>query len=157
VRVRRDRAGIVGRAGNAAEAMNLTPRAKLILIASGFLVPIVASVATYVFFRPEPPGNYGELLTPPEAISAAAFRRGDGAAFRFESLRGRWVLLASESRACDAGCAAKLYAMRQVRLALGREASRVARVLVAEDPQALPAAPEDLVTLVPAAPEPAGP
>lgn len=138
--------------------MKLTPRAKLLLIVSGFLAPIVASVATYVFFRPEPTGNYGELLAPPEAISAAAFRRDDGAQFHFQSLRGGWVLLASESRECDAACGAKLYAMRQVRLALGRDASRVARVVVAQAPRALPPAPhEDLLALVPGAPEPAGP
>jgi cytochrome oxidase Cu insertion factor (SCO1/SenC/PrrC family) len=138
--------------------MNLTARAKLLLIVSGFLLPIAASVATYVFFRPEPTGNYGELLMPPEAISAAAFRRDDGATFRFESLHGRWVLLASESRRCDAECSAKLYAVRQVRLALGRDASRVARVLVAQAPEALPAVPhEDLVAVMPAAREPVGP
>lgn len=138
--------------------MKLTPRAKLLLIASVFLLPIAASVATYVFVRPEPTGNYGELLLPPEAISSAAFRRDDGTAFRFAELRGRWVLLASESRECDAACAAKLYAVRQVRLALGRDASRVARVLVAQAPQALASVPrEDLVALTPLAPEPGGP
>jgi len=138
--------------------MKLTPRAKLFLIVSGFLLPIVASVATYVFFRPQATGNYGELLSPPEAISAAAFRRDDGSALRFADLRGRWAMIASQSRACDASCAAKLYAMRQVRLVLGRDASRVARVLVAQSPEALPPGPhEDLEVVQPAAPEPPGP
>jgi cytochrome oxidase Cu insertion factor (SCO1/SenC/PrrC family) len=138
--------------------MKVTARAKLLLIVSGFLLPIAASVATYVFFRPQASGNYGELISPPEAISAAIFRRDDGEAFRFGQLRGQWVMLASESRDCDASCTAKLYAMRQVRLVLGRDASRVVRVLVAQTPQAVPAAPhEDLVVLRPAAAEPAGP
>ena len=39
---------------------------------------------------------------------------------------------------CEA-CRQKLYAMRQVRLALGRNASRVARVLVIDDDHALDA------------------
>jgi len=138
--------------------MTLTPRAKLLLIVSGFLVPIAASVATYVFFRPQATGNYGELVSPPEAISAATFRREDGEAFRFEQLRGQWVVLVSEARACDASCTAKLYATRQVRLALGRDASRIVRVWVAQAPPAAPAPPhEDLVVLRPPAPEPAGP
>jgi len=48
--------------------------------------------------------------------------------------------------------------MRQVRLALGRDASRVARVLVAQSADAVPAAPrEDLQVVRPAAPEPPGP
>ena len=138
--------------------MTLTPRAKLFLIVSGFLLPIAASIATYVFFRPQATGNYGELLSPPEAISAAAFRRDDGAAFHFAELRGRWIMVASESRPCDAACAAKLYAMRQVRLVLGRDASRVARVLVAQSAEALPPAPrEDLEVVQPGAAEPPGP
>jgi cytochrome oxidase Cu insertion factor (SCO1/SenC/PrrC family) len=136
----------------------ITPRAKLFLIAGGFLLPIAASIATYVFFRPQATGNYGELLLPPEAISAAPLRSDDGAAFRFAQMRGRWVLLVSESGECEAACAAKLYAVRQVRLALGRDASRVARVLVAQAPSALPPAPrEDLVAVLAQAPEPAGP
>ncbi|HEX3061344.1 MAG TPA: hypothetical protein VHP55_01690, partial [Usitatibacter sp.] len=65
----------------------ITPRAKLFLIAGGFLLPIAASIATYVFFRPQATGNYGELLLPPEAISAAPLRGGDGAAFRFAQMR----------------------------------------------------------------------
>lgn len=138
--------------------MKLTPRAKLFLIVSVFLLPIAASVATYVFFRPQPTGNYGELISPPEAISAATFRRDDGAAFRFAGLRGRWVMVASESRACDASCTAKLHSMRQVRLVLGRDASRVARVLVAQSAQALPPPPrEDLEVVQPTAAEPPGP
>lgn len=138
--------------------MRLTPRAKLFLIVSGFLLPIAASVATYVFFRPDASANYGELLSPPDAISQAAFVRSGGTAFRFNEVRGRWVVVVSQSRPCDESCTAKLYATRQVRLALGRDASRVARVFVAQSSQALPPAPhEDLVVLQPSAPEPGGP
>lgn len=112
--------------------MKLTPRAKLLLVFACFLAPIAASIAVYVFFRPEPTANYGELLLPPEAVTARALARVDGGAFRFAELRERWVLLASDDPACDDACAAKLHMMRQVRVALGRDASRVARVLVLE-------------------------
>ena len=110
--------------------MRLGPRARAALIAALFLAPIVASLAVYRFAHPQPSANYGELLLPPTLAPAP-----------FDRLRGRWVLIASDSAACEAPCREKLYAMRQVRLALGRNASRVARVLVVEDGGAAP--PED--------------
>ena len=113
--------------------MKLTPRAKLLLILALFLAPIAASVIADVFLRPAATANYGELLLPPSAITSHAFPRVDGSTFAFSSLRGRWVLVTSDSGACPQPCAAKLAAMRQVRLALGRNASRVERVLVVDD------------------------
>lgn len=85
--------------------MKLTPRVKLVLLASFFVLPIVASVVAYRFFPPPPTANYGELLLPPQALSAD-FRRPHG---------DRWLLVA----------ATDVEAVRNVRLALGRDASRV--------------------------------
>jgi hypothetical protein len=114
--------------------MKLTPRAKMLLVMACFLAPIVASVTAYVFFRPEPTANYGELLLPPESLTAHPLLAEDGTTFGFERLRDRWVLLASDIPECGGECAAKLHSMRQVRLALGRDASRVARVVVLDGP-----------------------
>jgi cytochrome oxidase Cu insertion factor (SCO1/SenC/PrrC family) len=104
-----------------------------------FAVPIVASTLTYRYFRPEASANYGELLTPPVPVTEAAFHRPTGEAFRFSQLRGKWLLVASDSGACPDSCAAKLTTMRQVRLALGRNAMRVERVFVADDTRAVDA------------------
>jgi hypothetical protein len=93
--------------------MKLTPRAKLALIAFLFALPMIASVIVYVFFPPPPSANYGELLLPPQVLPA-----------EFRKPRGElWLLVATSD----------IEAMRQVRLALGRDASRV-EVVVA--PQA---------------------
>lgn len=113
--------------------MKLTSRAKLLLIFAIFAAPIVASFATWRFLRPEPTGNHGELLLPPRAFPDHEMVRPGAPGFRFESLRGQWVLAASDSAACPEACVAKLTAMRQVRLALGRDAGRVARLFVADD------------------------
>src|SRR5712692_7322851 len=123
----------VDRAEPAKSAMRLAPRAKLALLAAIFLAPIVASVVAYRFFRPEPTANYGELLLPPAAITSHSFGRIDGGAFAFSELRGLWILVASDSGVCEPPCAEKLTAMRQVRLALGRNATRLARVFVVDD------------------------
>jgi cytochrome oxidase Cu insertion factor (SCO1/SenC/PrrC family) len=113
--------------------MKLSPRAKLLLIVGVFALPIAASLTVYRFFPPEATANYGELILPPQSLVESALERPGGAAFRFADLRDRWMLVASDSGACEAQCAAKLHVMRQVRLALGRDATRVARVLVVDD------------------------
>ena len=130
--------------------MKLTPRAKMLLVMACFLAPIVASVTAYVFFRPEPTANYGELILPPETLPAFVLRAEDGTAFRFTELRERWVLLASDAAQCSQACGAKLHLMRQARLALGRDATRVSRVVVIDGEAGLSGSPdlrEDLVVL----------
>ena len=93
----------------------------------------MASLAVYHFARPEPTANYGELLLPPATITAQAFSDAVGARFTFTQLEGKWILVVSDSGECTAACAAKLATLRQVRLALGREALRVERVFVVDD------------------------
>lgn len=133
--------------------MKLSPRAKLVLIMGLFALPIVASLTAYRFFRPQPAANYGELLLPPQPIAEVAMRRPDASAFRFGDLRDRWVIVVSDSGACGVECAARLHVTRQARLALGRNAPRVARVFVVDDGRA-PDAPaftpiEELVVAIP--------
>lgn len=117
-------------------------RAKLVAIVALFALPIAASFLAYHLYRPEGTASYGELLLPPAEVTTSSFIRTGGGAFRFAELRGKWVLVASDSGACPAACAAKLTLMRQVRLMLGRNAGRVERVFVADDP--VPLAPEAL-------------
>ena len=113
--------------------MRLTPRAKLLLIGACFLAPIAASIAAYVFLHPEPTANYGELLLPPTPVTRHSFVRADGTPFRFGELAERWVLVASGPGRCEDACESKMLLTRQVRIALGRDASRVARVFVVDD------------------------
>ena len=98
-----------------------------------FAIPIAASILAYHFFRPQGSTNHGELLAPPVPVTEAAFHRVTGEAFRFAQLRGKWILVASDSGSCPESCLAKLATMRQVRLALGRNALRLERVFVADD------------------------
>jgi cytochrome oxidase Cu insertion factor (SCO1/SenC/PrrC family) len=122
--------------------MNRSPRLKLLAIMAFFAAPIVASWLAFHFLRPEATANYGALITPPVPITTAPFLRAGGGTFRFEELRGKWVLIASDSGSCPDTCVVKLTLMRQVRLMLGRNASRVTRVFVADDTRAM--APEAL-------------
>lgn len=112
--------------------MKLGPRAKLLLIAALLLSPIVASLLVYRFGSVQPTANYGELI-PPTGVTSQPFGLASGGHFSFERVRGRWAMVASDSGTCPAACVEKLTTLRQVRLALGRNASRVERVFVVDD------------------------
>ena len=120
--------------------MKLAPRAKLLLLAALFAAPIVASFLAWRFMDARPTANYGELL-PARPVTTQPFERaGGGERFAFESLRGRWVMVASDSGDCGEACREKLATMQQVRLVLGRNAGRVERVFVVDDVRAPDAA-----------------
>jgi cytochrome oxidase Cu insertion factor (SCO1/SenC/PrrC family) len=110
----------------------MSPRLKLVLIMALFALPIAASLVAYHFFPPSGTTNYGELIAPVE-VTSQSLRSGTGGAFRFSQLRGKWLLVASDSGECPAACLEKLATMRQVRLALGRNAERVERIFVVDD------------------------
>lgn len=91
---------------------------KLALVALVCAAPIVLGTAAYLLgWSPGKPGNYGELV-PPRAVSAAPLA----------ALRGKWVLVSADAAACDAHCEKKLYFMRQVRRAQGKDMERIERL-----------------------------
>jgi cytochrome oxidase Cu insertion factor (SCO1/SenC/PrrC family) len=111
----------------------VSPRGKLVALAAIFAAPIVASVIAYNFVQPRSTASFGELLLPPSNITTQRFGRAGGGEFAFGELAGKWVLVASDSGVCPGSCREKLATMRQVRLALGRNARRVERVFVVDD------------------------
>jgi cytochrome oxidase Cu insertion factor (SCO1/SenC/PrrC family) len=113
--------------------MKVGPRAKLVLVMALFAAPIAASFLAYRYAHKVPTANHGELLLPPAQVGAAALERTGGGTFSFADVRGRWVLVAADSGGCGEACLAKLYLMRQVRLAMGRNAERLARVFIVDD------------------------
>jgi cytochrome oxidase Cu insertion factor (SCO1/SenC/PrrC family) len=98
-------------------------RLKLMLLALFFLVPVGASyLIWWLDLAPGTAGNYGTLLAPrPVTLPAAA------------ELKGKWVLVQFDGGACTAACERKLYFMRQVRRAQGKEMPRVARLWLVTD------------------------
>jgi len=65
--------------------------------------------------------NYGELLPPRPLAGPLA------------PLRGKWVLVTLDPAACGAHCERKLYIVRQVRRAQGKNADRVERLWLLSD------------------------
>jgi hypothetical protein len=101
----------------------VSARAKLLGIFLACAAPFLLAWATWYFgWAPGSSGNYGELLAP-RVVSGGPL----------PSLRGKWVLVVFDSAACDAYCQQKLYYMRQIRRAQGKDQDRVERLWVITD------------------------
>ena len=108
-------------------------RLKLLGILLVCAAPVIASYLAYYVMPPLGRTNFGDLIEPQRTIPNLRLAGADGAAFRFESLRGRWVLLQFDSGRCDPACVDKLYAMRQQRTMTGKDRERVERVWLIGD------------------------
>jgi hypothetical protein len=95
-------------------------RNKLLWIALVCAAPVVLGTLAYLLgWSPGAPANYGELIAPRPVP--------------LDELRGKWVLVTFDAAACDAHCERKLYIMRQVRRAQGKDMDRIERLWVVSD------------------------
>jgi len=98
-------------------------RLKLVAVLLACAAPLaLAWMAWHFGWGTGKPGNYGELIAP-RTLSGAPF----------EELRGKWILVSFDSAACDAYCEKKLYFMRQLRTAQGKDQTRLQRLWVLTD------------------------
>lgn len=72
--------------------------------------------------------NRGELARPPRPLPG--FRLANGETLDADSLLGKWSLLQVAGVSCADECTRNIYKMRQVRLATGKDAYRVQRVVL---------------------------
>jgi hypothetical protein len=110
-------------------------RLKLVLLGAVFAAPVAFAYIAYIFWKPEKLGNYGELLNPQVFVSEAPVRDLEGNVFRLKTLGGKWLLIQSDSGACEKACEKKLNGMRQAHFALGKNQDRVRRVAFMDDGQ----------------------
>jgi hypothetical protein len=105
----------------------------MLALAAFFALPVVASYVVYFFdLAPGSTANYG-TLQPPRPHPEVTLSGLDGQPVRIAEVRGKWVLVQFDSGACDAYCERKLYFMRQVRKALGKDTARVERMWLITD------------------------
>lgn len=101
----------------------------------GSLLPVV--LAYWAFYTHDPKGatsNLGTLLDPPlqlESLDPAPIGN-PGYPFSLDGRPGRWLLLAVLPPRCDSACEQRLHWARQTHVALGKQADRVARVLMVD-------------------------
>jgi cytochrome oxidase Cu insertion factor (SCO1/SenC/PrrC family) len=143
---------------NLSSARQRSGRRQLLLVASIFFVPLAAAVALYfsASWRPPVGVQHGELIDPPRPLPEIAFTRPDGGTTAADVLRGRWFLVIPIEGACNERCLATLADLRQLRLALDKDAPRVQRVLLHDGrccEAGSPAMAPDLLVLGAAGPE----
>ena len=101
----------------------MSPRLKLALIFVACVAPFPLGWLTYElgWGVRGGGGNYGELIPPRPVAGPLA------------PLKGKWVLVTFDPAACDSACEKKLYIVRQIRRAQGRDAERIERLWVVTD------------------------
>lgn len=102
-------------------------------LAGLFFLPLALAFYTYygTDWRPAGRVNHGRLLTPPRLLPALVLpRTGRGPAVA-ETFRGSWTLVYVGDGRCDEDCRRALIVMRQTRLGLANDMSRVGRVWLA--------------------------
>jgi hypothetical protein len=112
----------------------------LAALAALFFMPLLASFWLYygMGWRPSGRINHGELIQPPRPLPRTVLPRvavGGDAATGIPGnepalFRGEWSLVYIGDGGCDASCRGTLYVMRQTRLALGTDQTRLARVFL---------------------------
>ena len=113
-------------------------RWKLFLIIAICASPMLASYFTYYVIKPQSRTNYGALLDPKSyPMPTLDLRALDGKPGDLAVYKGKWIMLQVNDGDCQAACQKKLYDMRQLRLAQGKEMDRIERVWLITDEQPL--------------------
>ena len=106
-----------------------------------FFLPVLAAWLLNVFapgWRPFGTVNYGTLVQPVRAVSAASLRQLDGAEIDPAYLSGRWTLVHVLDGACGRTCVEVLTRSRQVQQALGDDLQRLQLLVVLARPPNAP-------------------
>jgi cytochrome oxidase Cu insertion factor (SCO1/SenC/PrrC family) len=111
-------------------------RRMLLTIAALFFVPLAIAFALYYggAWRPGGTTNHGELITPARPLPAATVVLSDGSPAAPGLFHGKWSLVYIGAGPCAANCRQALVLMRQTRLALANDMTRVQRVFLATSP-----------------------
>lgn len=103
------------------------------LLAAIFFLPLIASFAMYYggSWRPAASTAHGELYHPARPLPKAELRHADGSVAAIDVFADKWTLVYVGHGACDKDCRDSLYFMRQTRLSLNNEMTRVSRLFLA--------------------------
>ena len=115
-----------------------TGRWKLFAVLAVCAAPLIASYLAYYVIKPEGRTNYGTILDPraypmPELGSTTL----DGKPISLNAYKGKWMMLLINDADCDDACKKKLYNLRQLRLAQGKDKDRVERIWLITDDKPL--------------------
>lgn len=116
----------------------MNPRLALMLAATLFILsPVMAWLyhSGYIGEKSEIVGgkNNGELIHPARPLESIALQDAMGQPVSAKEFEGLWTMVEIAKPNCVEDCMKNVYKMRQIRLALGKDAYRVQRMVLAED------------------------
>jgi hypothetical protein len=112
------------------QARSAGSRRQLLVVGAIFLVPLAAALLLYYGSGWRPAATaHGTLIEPPRVLSAAGSVLPDGRPAPANVFETHWSLVHPAS-ACDERTQALLEELARVRVALGKDATRVRRVLL---------------------------
>ncbi len=115
---------------NAPAEARRSGRRQFLLVASIFIVPLVAAVALYFSSDWRPVVNsQGTLIDPPRMLTASAVALPNGRPAPADVFEGKWSIV-YPAAACDARTESLFEELGRVRIALDKDAPRVRRVLL---------------------------
>jgi hypothetical protein len=108
-------------------------RAQMWILVAVFFAPLI--IAFFLYYgvegwRPSGSTNHGELIQPPREVPEVALTTPEQTKLPANVLRGKWTLVYIGNGECDARCREALTLMRQTRLALNDDMSRVQRLFL---------------------------
>lgn len=113
-------------------------RWKLFAVIAVCAAPLIASYLSYYVIKPEGRTNYGTILDPRAyPIPPLGTATLDGKPVSLEDYKGKWIMLLVDDADCADACKEKLYNLRQLRLAQGKDRDRVERVWLITDEKPL--------------------
>ena len=99
-----------------------------------FFAPLLIAFALYYGlsgWRPAGSTHHGDLIDPARPLPEVSLRNPAGADLPDDLLKGKWTLVYIGAGQCDTRCRDSLVHMRQTRLALGDDMTRIGRVFLA--------------------------
>lgn len=113
-------------------------RWKLFAVILVCAAPMILSYFTYYVIKPTSRTNYGDLIDPRAyPIPELGATTLDGKPTTLDAYKGKWIMLQVDQSHCASTCQKKLYDMRQLRLAQGKDMDRVERVWLISDNEPL--------------------
>jgi len=111
---------------NAPKRSNMT----LWILLASFLVPAFLAYGYYFFGNRPGVASNGQLITPIIDIETLKLKDPLGVNVSREELTPKWRMFYFVNESCDIKCESALYNMRQINLALGKNAGRVEHAII---------------------------
>lgn len=119
------------------ETQRVSNRRTLVLLLAVFALPAVVAVLMYLSgWKPSSSGNHGELIQPARFIEDRVLQSLDGKQVKLSELHGNWTMVYFDTASCADECMKRLYLMRQIHIAQGKNQDRVQRIFILTDAKA---------------------